>query len=119
MKDIKFRYFVKFNEYMDYSEQYGCLAGFFEQYQKEIEGGNEPKLMQFTGLQDTNGRDIYEGDVVKVIDDTFYNGEFTGQINQNEYGTWLIKGIGTCKLYDAIKELTVIGNIYETAETAV
>lgn len=118
MKDIKFRYFVKFNEYMDYSEQYGCLAGFFEQYQKEIEGGNEPKLMQFTGLQDTNGRDIYEGDLVtcepskiirKII---FHNGCFKLELA----GGLILNNLGS---YIEFNNVQIIGNIYETAETAV
>jgi len=82
------------------------------------------KLMQWTGLQDKNGKDIYEGDIVKH---TFYKEEISeikfGQcsVGGNEYpahGFYYIcdeeKEI-LC-LGDCLNKMEVIGNCHQNPE---
>ncbi len=89
-----------------------------------------PNLMQFTGLLDKNGKEIYEGDVVRIgCDDErgingvhvieFWNGQFVFNANrlfqrfqQEDYinfGWWVRSNEGKMTL----KQIEILGNIYE------
>lgn len=65
---------------------------------------DELKVMQFTGIKDNLGKDIYEGDVVEWGDDVFELVIFEG-------GSFCTESSMLCGT-----TMQVIGNIYETPE---
>jgi len=85
---------------------------------------NQFILMQFTGLLDKNGKEIYEGDIVKY--QINFNPKkkifITGKIEFKDC-SWIIvsriKGVGENDEFLNLvldDELEVIGNIYENPE---
>lgn len=77
-------------------------------------------LMQSTGLKDKNGKEIFEGDVVRQVrtQPTTENETITGVVTMIE-GAWLI--MNDCEqlasyLWSETDENEIIGNIYENPE---
>ena len=62
MRDIKFRAWSKEKKEMIYFGIFDTDEGYHIQAQTMLE---ELPLMQYTGLHDKNGKEIYEGDIVK------------------------------------------------------
>ena len=81
---------------------------------------NDIHLMQSTGLVDKNGKEIFEGDVVRQVrtQPTTENETITGVVTMLE-GAWLI--MNDCEklasdLWSETDENEIIGNIYENPE---
>src|SRR3990167_4744012 len=68
---------------------------------------DEIYLMQYTGLKDKNGKEIYEGDIVKRKDSSGVFEIAEVQFRRGRYN------IGD---YDPTYGWTIIGNIYENSE---
>ena len=83
-------------------------------------------LMQYTGLKDKNGKDVYEGDIIKwPIGHNDY-ATLIMYVGYNELGMRLYKRLpceccgghkgGSIPSFGIFKKCEVIGNIYENSE---
>lgn len=125
MREIKFRAWLKdsrrmvdepyFFEVYHYSDGNRLNQKAWRCYEDwrhlEDGGGWECEIMQFTGLKDKNGKDIYEGDVIQVNKDkimpvVYDNASFRTPYYQSNY---ILEGWEQ-------SVIEVVGNIYENPE---
>lgn len=79
---------------------------------------NEIELMQFTGLKDKNGKEIYEGDILesRPKKDVRFEVCFGWNTDGNTWGWCLKSKDHTYSMDDVVNKMEVIGNIYENPE---
>lgn len=121
MRDVKFRAWDKDNKqmvYFDEAEKPFHMAGILFRILPPVRlpcGFEE--LMQYTGLKDKNGKEIYEGDLVKGLGEMFGNSHNVKPCYvawDEEYAMFFPMGWKGNHLIDF--DLEVIGNIYENPE---
>lgn len=125
MRDIHFRAWDKEENEMLYSDPELSIG--FNVFTGKWTGGKSDFelehiiLMQYTGLKDKNGKEIYEGDILKQADEDIIVAEYKClEVDAFEgIGFNLWSFIGEYNKFDCARlqsELEVIGNIYENPE---
>ena len=132
MREIKFRAWDRKNKEMRpvqdlrFDIDYGLKEINLDTYVFFKERFNDIELMQYIGLKDKDGKEIYEGDIIKMKHpiiavglysnkqtDTGEIHEVTGKVEYRRSCFWC----GDELLLGLIKtEFEVIGNIYENSE---
>jgi len=106
---------LKFRGWNDYGYMTACVT--LDDIANGFDGLKTCEVMQFTGLQDNNGKDIYEGDIV-----TDHNGKGVVKYSCKHAAFRVSYGDGTAKwFYDYIlngerESIEVIGSIHENPE---
>ena len=141
MRRLKFRAWDKEHNFMYKVMRVAFENGMTYAWREAIAGefamhigrsvGKEAELMQYIGINDMNGQEIYEGDIIKITFDENYTIK-PSYIGKVEYGTeWDYPAFDLFPWIDcemnafswlksesdpSVKKYEVIGNIFENPE---
>lgn len=127
-RKIKFRAWLKDLEIMQIVSELNMwnLGHVFtvdeDNFQYKTSGNVNYILMQYTGLKDKNGVEIYEGDIVEIKDHSFQKkpGDYTGIEIDGFYPVTYTERMelvaGQWLLMHQLPYINVVGNIYENPE---
>jgi hypothetical protein len=128
MREIKFRAYINDGGYRRVSEvgeikftnSVSQPYLIFDEVGTLLENETVEQLVEFTGLKDKNGKEIYEGDILEAKTKGFVFRETIemgwSPTDNNEYGWHWRNGVPIRPVDRIDERFEVIGNIYENKE---
>ena len=114
MREIKFRFWGTFDGDESPCMMYGDRFAYAEYgvINDQLNSGQET-AMQYTGLKDKNGTEIYEGDIFHLGDPDF---RYEIIYEHHRFVGKIIGTQRTSSLMNWVHSIRVMGNIYEDSE---
>lgn len=118
MREIKFRAWHKQEKDMYHFINFSGVNDYYNGDLMTLKCGfpDELVLMQYTGLKDKNGKEIYEGDIVKYCEEYIQEDLIKWSNGIIEYGGsgFKIDGKGELDFYG--DDIEIIGNVYQNKD---
>lgn len=122
-REIKFRVWdkdLKRMRYLNTEHDFICFHSSGRGYYENMQTGPGEwfsGLMQYTGLKDKNGKEVYEGDMI-MFNCEWTKPSETGVVTwNNENASFQIKGHIPSSSMKHLDRMKIIGNIYEREVT--
>jgi uncharacterized phage protein (TIGR01671 family) len=126
MREIKFRAWDTINKvmyqpddnyYVGFDGQvYGMYDGDNDEARIYNANGEKPTLMQYSGLKDKNGTEIYEGDIISYVMSNYPDDGFIEYVEEVSFEDGVFVADQCTPLYVVNDDCEVKGNIYQHPE---
>jgi uncharacterized phage protein (TIGR01671 family) len=113
VRELKFRAWdKKLNRMWTWEDIHEAEANGFITFLEMLEDKDRFVPLEYTGLKDKNGQEIYEGDVIK-FSNGFYDDPYVVKFDE---GCFEANRHGMFRRLNECEDIQVIGNIYQTPE---
>lgn len=97
-------------------ENWTCPIIWIEDRKKWLHFDDYECIMQSTGLKDKNGKEIFEGDIVKMAKDVYSEPTYYEVVRHRGGAYRLESKQHGCELWVRHTDCEIVGNVYENQE---